>query len=106
MNSASVADNGIVCRFAWVPTRPVLVALLLTLGVLSVGPAFGMFSWHGPDAHSSLPHRGTDSPLSAIHDPSRSLQTASMTPPRFFVRSEPQQLSGLLTAFSTFHPPR
>ena len=107
-SAVSVAASGQAprCRFVSGASGPVLLALVVTLAALSIGPAFGMVSWHGPDAHSRLPHRSIDSPLSAMVAATRSLPAVAMTPPRSSVVSEPQQLTGLLTAVSTFHPPR
>lgn len=85
---------------------PVLVLLLLTLAVVSLAPAVGGLPGHGPDAQSSLPHRGADSPLSAEDAATRLVEPLFAGRPPAWVPAEPYQLIGLLASRTPFHPPR
>lgn len=104
--SAAASARAPVGRFIARLVGPVLLGLLLTLAVLSIGPVFGTVFWHVPDAHSSLPHRAGVSPLSAVDYAQRSLQPPLMSDDGASVSIEPPRLIGLLAIASTFHPPR
>ena len=63
--SAAVRDGRGRRRLVSASCGTALLVLLVALSLTSLAPAFGMPPWHGPDAHSSRPHRGADAPLSA-----------------------------------------
>jgi len=86
-------------------SRVLLLVVVLTLASIFVAPAFGAVSWHGPDAHSSRPHRGIDSPLSADDVVSRLVRPLCTPSAGVHVLLEPLPLATRLAADSAFHPP-
>jgi hypothetical protein len=99
----AVTDNS---RLRLAAIKLVLLAVLVTLATASVAPAFGTLPWHGPDAHSSRPHRGADSPFSADDAASRALPPVLSSWAEDHVMSEPLPLANRLASGSAFHPPQ
>lgn len=83
-----------------------VAGVLVTLVLVTLAPALGIAPWHGADAHSSMPHRGPDSPLSAADTTTRMLEPSTADGPVAWSLSEPRPLAGLLMAAAAFHPPR